>query len=258
MVTKPRPKRPHKTHPRVVPARIKELATIASGLTAKKKHVAAFLLLYPAYEGLIYRACVKALWLRGYKVGEAEKFISGLNQTGENTWWELFVTCCGTASPFGNTHVYLDAKNYLDTSYIIRCLLLHGVKEPRDLDYRTLKRANEILVWLIENSDQVVGDAKVKTNSGEDSLGDPLENLRKKRRRDLNPKKLDHLPEFSKFWYQKSPGRPIMTPKLLQALNISVSGNKLVSDRRAFWKEPPITRDPNRIKAGILPKRGDV
>ena len=53
------------------PARIKKLATAANQLQATN-YEAAFALRWIAYEGTIVRAAIKALWLRGATVKDAE------------------------------------------------------------------------------------------------------------------------------------------------------------------------------------------
>jgi hypothetical protein len=84
------------THPRISLAQIKELARLANELTNKPKpnHIAASLLLWSAYEALIHRACVKALWLRDCNVNDAEIFVSSYDLRAKNLW-SFFAECCG-------------------------------------------------------------------------------------------------------------------------------------------------------------------
>ena len=79
MAAKPRPKREPESYVKVSSGRIRQLVKAATRLTDERNHIGAFLLLWSAHDALIYRACAKALWIRGYKVTDAEEHISRQN-----------------------------------------------------------------------------------------------------------------------------------------------------------------------------------
>lgn len=206
-------------HGKVSPSLIKELVDTAIKLTNEQKHITAFLLLYPAYEALMFRACVKALWLRGYNVGDSERFIVKFQQI-DDFWWEFFKWCCGCREndlPFDTGHIYFDAQKFLREIRELRGLLIHGVKVPAGENYQTMQDANKIIIWIITS--QVMGEARVKIRDEIRALGDPLEKLGRPKRRS-NLQLLEELPRPKKFRAQIIPKRPPMTPRLKAAIDL--------------------------------------
>jgi hypothetical protein len=191
MAAKPRPKRQPETYLKVSSARIRQLVKAAAELTVKRSHIGAFLLLWTAHEALIYRACVKALWIRGYKVTDAEKDISSRNLEGHKLW-DFFCRCCGgdqNTPPFGKTDPYIVLRNALLGISTTRNSVVHGARIAGQAGNKTLIKANTIITAIINNSAKAFGDAKVRTEAqGDKLLGDPLDDLRKWKRKSYVPK----------------------------------------------------------------------
>ena len=146
------------------------------------------MLLWTAHKALIYRACAKALWIRGYKITDAEKYISRQNLEGHKLWG-FFYRSCGRDEndpPFEKTHPYMVLRKALLDLSTTRNAVVHGARIE---ELGALVKANRIITTVINNSTKALGNAKVKTEAfGDKPLGDPLEDLRKWKRKSYVPK----------------------------------------------------------------------
>jgi hypothetical protein len=102
--------------------RIKAINKAASSLSDSGDYEAEFSLRWIAYEGLVKRACVRALWLRGARVKDAEKTLSLIRDQDLTT---LLAECCDSSvsnilsGSLGQVKKYVRLRNSLFHSAIV-------------------------------------------------------------------------------------------------------------------------------------------
>ena len=153
------------------------MARVASKLATSGQYEAAFALRWIALEGLIVRAAVKALWMRGAAVQDAEMAVPTL-QIYKVT--KLLKKCCGVNSSVNND-VKAPILKFVEQWGDHRNLLFHQLEVGRKKD---LEKLSEVLKKVLEQPRLVFAQMKVDVGApwGILTLGDPLEDLRQKKR----------------------------------------------------------------------------
>lgn len=159
------------------PARIRKLGKTASDLAKHNNYEAAFALRWIAYEGLIVRAAIKALWMRGASVKDAERIITTLNLFNV---MKLLKQCCGNNFNIDSKGEYPILKTIKDRSEL-RHLLFHQLNVPSK---RKLKQFSDLLALTLDQPEAAFGKIKVALDGSSSAreLGDPLVDLRKLKR----------------------------------------------------------------------------
>ena len=150
--------------------RIERFRDVADRLEANGEHLEAFALRWIACEGLIVRAAVKALWLRGASAKDAEAIINKENDYP----LALLRRACGQQK-----HINQPQLNAIMYQNEVRNLLFHQSvvtsKSKLVLTSRNLK-------ILLDRPLSAFGAVMVKVNDGGAiravSIGDPLEELK--------------------------------------------------------------------------------
>ena len=260
MAAKPQPKRQPETYLKISSARIRQLVNAAAELTVKRNHIGAFLLLWTAHEALIYRACGKALWIRGYRVTDVEDFISR-QDLKDHKLWGFFCRCCGgdqNDPPFEKTHPYMVLRNALLAISTTRNSVVHGARIAGRHDKETLIKTNTIISAIINNSARAFSGAEVKTEAhGIKTLGDPLEDLRKsKRKKNYQPK--ERLETSDRRYRQPLP-KLVITPSIQAALTAVDPNCKLPIEKDQLVSPPRLTKPasgvPRRVIARLMISR---
>jgi hypothetical protein len=102
--------------------RIKAINSSANSLANSGDYEAEFSLRWIAYEGLVKRACVRALWLRGARVKDAEKTLSLIRDQDLTT---LLAKCCDSSEfkilsgSLGQVKKYVRLRNSLFHSAVV-------------------------------------------------------------------------------------------------------------------------------------------
>ena len=169
------------------PARIRKFEKTATDLLATNNYEAAFVLRWIAYEGLVRRAAIKALWMRGALVGEAQKIINQL----QGPEWEdpttLLAKCCHTYINIerGDVPVFKALRDRMH----IRNLLFHQLEVATKKSQFDL--VSDLLGRALADPSVVFGDIKVDVAPGKmlRRLGNPLVDLRKAEREKSIPRK---------------------------------------------------------------------
>ena len=110
-----------------------------------------FALRWIAYEGLVRRTAIKALWMRGAMVREAQKTINQL----QGPEWEnptLLLGNCGT-------YISIPLFKTLQERAHIRNLLFHQLDVATKKGH--FKRMTDLLGFALANPSAVFGDIKV-------------------------------------------------------------------------------------------------
>ena len=105
-------------------ATIKRLVKTAETLNQQKDILGAFALYWIAYEGLWARGLVKALWLRGCKVKDAEKFVETWSSKDPIAFLAKVTGTAVNSSP-----IYDLARN----NYQLRSCLFHRGIENKEI-----------------------------------------------------------------------------------------------------------------------------
>ena len=188
------------------PARIRKLAKTASELSNAGNYEAAFALRWIAYESLMVRAATKALWMRGATVREAENIIMRLPPRSPTS---LLADCCryqidltSDRSPFPILKRIKDRAHF-------RNLLFHQLNVASK---RQLQLLSDTLDLTLANPKAALGDIPIKIAGLRVSLGDPLADLRKlKRRPRVKKRSVAELFPYSKSDLQTVPAIPDLT-----------------------------------------------
>ena len=159
------------------PSRIRRFAKTASDLAKARHYEEAFALRWIAYEGLIVRAAIKALWMRGVSVKEAEATIAKLNVFKVMT---LLRNCCGTEIHLDNKGKYRILKLLEDRSNL-RHMLFHQANVPSK---GKLKQLSDLLALTLDRPEVAFGKIEVAMDgtSSTVELGNPLVDLRRVKR----------------------------------------------------------------------------
>ena len=157
------------------PARIRKLAKAASELSNAGNYEAAFALRWIAYEALMARAAIKGLWMRGATVKEAENIIMRLRPRSPTS---LLAECCGNCIDLKDDR-YSILKNIKDRVHF-RNLLFHQLNVASK---KQLMLLSDILGFTLANPKAALGSIPMKISGLAVSLGDPLADLRKLKRR---------------------------------------------------------------------------
>ena len=150
---------------------ITNLVKIAQELSQKNDVAAAFALYWIAYEGLWARGLVKALWLRGCNVKDAEKFVEQYSHKDQLIFLREVVGMHGRKSPF---------INLVRTNYSLRSRFIHRAVENRVL----MKLMNTAFDGLFKNPELLFQGVRVaiptsKTQTKYVKIGDPLKRLKR-------------------------------------------------------------------------------
>jgi hypothetical protein len=157
------------------PARIRKLAKAASDLSNTGNYEAAFALRWIAYEALMVRAAIKALWIRGATVKEAENILMRLPPRSPTS---LLAECCRYSIDLKNDQ-YPILKRIKDRAHF-RNLLFHQLNVASK---NQLQLLSDILGLTLANPKMALGDIPIKVSGLKVLLGNPLDDLRKLRRR---------------------------------------------------------------------------
>lgn len=159
------------------PARIRKLAKTASDLVERNgSYEAAFTLRWIAYEGLMLRAAIKALWMRGANVKEAENIVTRLPPRDPTA---LLGSCCDFHIDVTNDrHPIL--KRIKDRVHF-RNFLFHQLNVASKSQLQLL---SDILGFTLANPKTAFGNIPVRIAglSAPSRLGDPLADLRRSKR----------------------------------------------------------------------------
>ena len=154
------------------PARIRAFAKTASDLAHANNQEAAFVLRWIAYEGLIIRASIKALWMRGASVKKAEKFMLTYNLRKK---YSFLSECC--AHPIAWNSKRVKALSRIKEREDLRHLLFHQLNIPST---KKLLQFSTLLARTLNNPEMVFGMLEINLGAiGRQNLGDPLVDLRK-------------------------------------------------------------------------------
>lgn len=166
------------------PARIRKLAKAASGLSATNNYEAAFALRWIAYEGLLRRAAIKALWMRGANVKEAESILTRIQHRDPTT---LLAHCCGFSIDLSTDRYYPILKRIRDR-WQFRNLLFHQLNVASKSQLHLL---SDILGLTLDDPKIAFGNVGVRIAGLNNPmrLGDPLADLRKLRRKPSSKRK---------------------------------------------------------------------
>ena len=157
------------------PARIRKLAKLATDLSDTNNYEAAFALRWIAYEGLMLRAAIKALWMRGATVTEAENILMRLPPRSPTT---LLAHCCCYFIDLENDQ-YPILKRIKDRAHF-RNLLFHQLNVGSK---NQLQLLSDILGLTLANPKSALGGIPVKISGLNVLLGNPLDDLRKLKRK---------------------------------------------------------------------------
>ena len=168
-------------------ARIRKFAKAASDLLAKNSYEAAFVLRWIAYQSLVRRAAIKALWMRGAMVSEAQKIINELQGPEWEDPTSLLAKCCGTYINIerGDVPVFKALRDRVH----IRNLLFHQLEVATKKSQ--FKQISDLLALALDDPSKVFGDIKVHIPGAGKTLrlGNPLVDLRKAEREKSIPRK---------------------------------------------------------------------
>lgn len=170
-------------------ARIRKFAKSASDLLANNSYEAAFVLRWIAYEGLVRRAAIKALWMRGAMVSEAQKIINQLQGPEWEDPTSLLAKCCGNYINVegGAVPVFKALRDRVH----VRNLLFHQLEVATKKSQ--FKQISDLLALVLDEPSKVFGDIKVYIPGAGPGktlrLGNPLVDLRKAKREKSVPRK---------------------------------------------------------------------
>jgi hypothetical protein len=227
------------------PARIRKLAEAASNLSNTNNYEAAFTLRWVAYEGLMLRAAIKALWIRGAKVKEAENIITTLPHRDPLT---MLAACCGQSINL-TTDQYPILKRIKDRAHF-RNILFHQLNVASK---KQLQLLSDILGFTLANPKMAFGNLAVRASEMNSAmrLGDPLVDLRKlKRIPQIRVKPVAKLFRYDERDRQPPPAIPDLTKDevlrlfmpLADSVAVRVERNKPrltaeeIRKRMAAWK----------------------
>jgi hypothetical protein len=185
------------------PARIRKIAKAASNLSNTDNYEAVFALRWVAYEGLMLRAAIKALWMRGAKVKEAEDILPTLQRRDPLT---TLASCCGQSINL-TTDQYPILKRIKDRVHF-RNILFHQLNVASK---KQLQLLSDILGFTLANPTKALGNLPVRVSelSSAMRLGDPLEDLRKlKRKQKIRLKPVAQLFRYNERDRQPPPANP--------------------------------------------------
>jgi hypothetical protein len=152
--------------------RIKRMQNAADALEGLGFHEEAFALRWIAYEGVLARASVKALWLRGARVADAETVI---NREPNLTPTTMVARAVGVKSQSVKAPTLSQMKNNRE----VRNLLFHQASVP---EKRKMKVLSAYLKTFLQNPTTALSSLNVEVKSGTRStfvsLGDPFVDLR--------------------------------------------------------------------------------
>ena len=240
------------------PARIRRLSKIASALEEAKEYEASFALRCIAYEGLLRRASIKALWMRGAAVKNAEEVIAKLDKDPIN----LLADCCG---------LFIEAKNELKFPVLAR---IKNRIAYRNLYFHQLSVSKKEQLHLLSKllgatlARPTVAFRNVSVSISANSLeplGDPLSDLRKAKRKAHIKKKgiFEIVPQFEKEQLEFPIIREMTESEVEQVLNpaiftrsSSIVDLKAETDRRRNSKTPNGAA-PNTLSYGGAPTRSN-
>jgi hypothetical protein len=237
------------------PARIRKLAKLAIDLSNTNNYEAAFALRWIAYEGLMLRAAIKALWMRGAKVKEAESIITTLPPGDQLT---VLATCCGQSIKLTNDQ-YLILKRIKDRVHF-RNILFHQLNVASKKQIQAL---SDILGFTLANPAKAFGNLAVRASEINSTLrlGDPLADLRKlKRMPQIRVKPVAKLFRYNERDRQPLHAIPDLTKDEVLRLFMPVAGSIAVSVER---NKPRLTAEEIRKrmaawKASLNKPNGDA
>ena len=154
------------------PKTIRSIIKSAQKLEKEGDLLSAFALFWIAFEGLVFRIAIKALWMRGVSVRNSQIFFR-VHRT-ENLS-DLVTRCCGVHQ--GKNISFIQSILKLR---VLRDQLFHTGSAP---DIRSLKPALDLLSLALNKPSNIFSNLTVKTPEGQIPIGNPLEDLRGKKRR---------------------------------------------------------------------------
>jgi hypothetical protein len=188
------------------PARIRKLANVASELSKTNNYESAFALRWIAYEGLLRRAAIKALWMRGANVKESESVIMRIHHDPTT----ILAKCCGFSIDLSTDRYYPILKRIRDRIHF-RNLLFHQLNVGSKSQLQLL---SDILSLTLSDPKTAFGNVAVRI-AGLNSpmrLGNPLADLRKLKRSPLSKRKaVRELFEYKKEELENLPMLPDLT-----------------------------------------------
>lgn len=185
-------------------ARILKLAKVATELSNAGNYEAALALRWIAYEALVARAAIKGLWMRAATVKEAESVIMRLPPRSPTM---LLVNCCGNAVDL-NDDRYLILRHIKDRAHL-RNLLFHQLNVASK---EQLLLLSNILARTLANPTTALGNVELKVSGVRVSLGDPLVDLRRvKRRPRVKKRSVAELLRYKESSLQAMPTLPDLT-----------------------------------------------
>jgi hypothetical protein len=186
------------------PTRIRRIAVIAAELSDSGDYEAALALRWIAYEALIARAAIKALWMRGATVKEAENVITRLPPRSPTS---LLADCCGNSINLNDSR-YSILKHIKDRSYF-RNLLFHQLNVASK---KQLVVLSKILACILTNPNVSFGQIPMKISGMQVFLGDPLLDLRRlKRKPRVKRRSVAQLLNYKQTDLQTSPSPTELT-----------------------------------------------
>jgi len=154
------------------PKTIRSIIKSAQKLKKDGDLLSAFALFWIAFEGLVFRVAIKALWMRGVSVRNSQTFFR-VHRT-ENLG-DLVTRCCGVHQ--GKNISFIQSILKLR---VLRDQLFYTGSAP---DIRSLKPALDLLSLALNKPSNLFSHLTVKTPEGQILIGNPLEDLRGKKRR---------------------------------------------------------------------------
>ena len=154
------------------PKTIRSIIKSAQKLKKDGELLSAFALFWIAFEGLVFRVAIKALWMRGVSVRNSQTFFR-VHRT-ENLG-DLVTRCCGVHQ--GKNISFIQSILKLR---VLRDQLFYTGSAP---DIRSLKPALDLLSLALNKPSNLFSHLTVKTPEGQILIGNPLEDLRGKKRR---------------------------------------------------------------------------
>ena len=159
--------------------RIKRMQDASDNLEGLGFHEEAFALRWIAYEGVLARASVKALWLRGARVADAEAVI---NREPDLTPTTMVARAVGVNSKTVKAPILSQMKYNRN----VRNLLFHQASVP---EKRKMKMLSANLKTFLQSPTNALSSLSVEIRTGVKStfvsLGDPLVDLRTLRTKGL-------------------------------------------------------------------------
>jgi hypothetical protein len=192
--------------------RIRKFCEAANAADNQKNfYDVAFALRYMAYEGVISRICVKALWIRGARVKDAEKTIASLRNVRVSDLLRKSL----------NNQAIHPLMTYISKNSHLRNNLFHNTVVQSQKDVRAFSRLLKAFLLNPEASLKEIGtcydvDGEIKWHA----IGDPFSNLKGAKRPQgvVKAKAADLLGFSSENYQSKAPSVSIRVGNVIRKL----------------------------------------